>query len=206
MSASSQDFKLFWVSNALRKSIPASRPLAPRYRVGEALQRGRLQWPTGAQYAHGRNGHELTLFLCDIDERHIQDVRNGEGEFAVIVELSLIVLAYRFGQMIPWSDVPYCWHLQPAHHRVIPPPDLSPETRALLWITLVGAHDGIIHAQRGVTLAPEFTRVLHSAIRDQASMPFNPDHCTAAVSRVMIDRNCTLERLPLALAQTIGNR
>src|SRR5208283_3144350 len=155
MNTSSQNLKLFWVSNALRESIPARRTLVPLYRVGEALQRGRRHWPTGAQYTHACNGHELTLFLPEIDDRHVQDVKNGEGEFAVIARLPLIVLAYRFGQSVAWSDVPYCWHMQPAHYRVIPPLELSPETRALLWVTLVGAHDGIINAQRGMTLAPE---------------------------------------------------
>jgi hypothetical protein len=173
--------------------------------VGEALQRGRRHWPEGAQYVHGSNGHELTLFLSEIDELHIQDVRNGEGEFAVIGGIPLIVLAYRFGQTVPWSDVPYCWHLQPAHHRVVPPPELSPETRALLWITLVGALDGIIYTQRGMTLAPEFTRILNGAIRAQARVPFSPDHCTAAVSRLLIDHSCTVDRLPLAQARTFGN-
>ena len=114
MSISAQDLDLFWVSNAPRMSIPASRPLVPLYRVGEPLQRGRRHWPTGTQYTHGCNGHELTLFLPEIDDRHVQDVKNGEGEFAVIARLPLIVLAYRFGQSVAWSDVPYCWHMQPA--------------------------------------------------------------------------------------------
>jgi hypothetical protein len=206
MSNSPNDLELFWVSNALGKSVPASRPLVPLYRVGEPLQHGRRYWPMGAQYTHGCKGHELTLFLSDIDDRHVQDVGNGEGEFAVIAGPSLIVLAYRFGQMVPWSDVPYCWHMQPAHHRVIPPPELSSETRALLWITLVGAHDGIIHAQRGMTLAPEFTRLLNGAIRAQAHMPFSPDDCMAGVSRLLIDHSCTLDRLALAQTRTIGNR
>ncbi len=206
MSISAQDLDLFWVSNAPRKFIPASRPLVPLYRVGEPLQRGRRHWPTGTQYTHGCNGHELTLFLPEIDDRHVQDVKNGEGEFAVIARLPLIVLAYRFGQSVAWSDVPYCWHMQPAHYRVIPPLELSPETRALLWVTLVGAHDGIIHAQRGMTLAPEFTRFLNGAIRAQACMLFSSDRCMTVISNLLIAHPCTLDRLPLAQARTIGNR
>jgi len=96
--------------------------------------------------------------------------------------------------------------MQPAHYRVIPPLELSPETRALLWVTLVGAYDGIIHAQRGMTLAPEFTRFLNGAIRAQACMPFNPDRCTTVISNLLIAHPCTLDRLPLAQARTIGNR
>jgi len=100
MSISAQDLDLFWVLDAPRTSIPASRPVVPLYRVGEPLQRGRRHWPTGTQYTHGYNGHELTLFLPEIDDRHVQDVKSGEGEFAVIARLPLIVLAYRFGQSV----------------------------------------------------------------------------------------------------------
>ena len=207
MNISSEDLDLFWVSNASRrKSIPASRPLVPRYRVGEPLLRGRRHWPAGTQYSHGPNGHELTLFLTEIADRHVRDVKHGEGEFAIIIRFPLIVLAYRFGQSVPWSDVPYCWHMQPSHYRVIPPPEPAPETRALLWITLVGARDGIIHAQRGMTLAPEFTRILNGAIRAQAREPFNPDRCMAIISDLLIAHPCTLDRLPLARARTLGNR
>ena len=206
MSNSSQGLQLFWVCTPPRESIPAIRPSVPLYRVGEPLQRGRRRWPTGTQYTHSYNGHELTLFLSEIDDQLVQDVKNGEGEFAVIARLPLIVLAYRFGQSLPWSDVPYCWHVQPAHHRVLPPLEVSPETRALLWVTLVGAHDGIIHAQRGMTLAPPFTRFLNSAIRAQASVSFSPDHCTTVISNLLVAHPCTLDRLPFAQARTIGNQ
>ena len=137
----SQDIDLFWMSKAPRHCPPPKRPLVPVYRVGEPLQRGRRRWPTGAQYTYGPGGHDLTLFLCGIDERMVHDVRFGEAEFAVIAQLPLIVLAYRFGTSIPWSDAPYCWHFQPAHWRTIPERETSPEARALLWISLVGADE-----------------------------------------------------------------
>ena len=101
----------------------------------------------------------------------------------MIVEPPVIVLAYRFGHSIPWSDVPYSWHLQPVAWRVVPSLDHSPEARALLWISLVGADDGIIHAQRGMTLSPCFTRALHDAIRAQALTAFDAEECTTAISQ-----------------------
>src|SRR5262245_20091707 len=191
----SQVFDLFWVAGSPRPYLPVSRPQVPVYRVGEPLQRGRRQWSTGAQYSHGLSGNELTLFHPEIDDKIVHDVRYGTAEFAVIVQPPVIVLAYRFGQSIPWSDVPFCWHFQPAHWRVVPPREASPETRALLWITLVGAHDGIIHAQRGMTLDPEFTRTLHAAIRDQATTPFDPDQCAAAVDDLLVALPTTSARL-----------
>ena len=202
----SQELDLFWMSKAAHHGTPPGRPRAPVYRVGEPLQRGRRRWPTGAQYTYGHGGHELTLFLRDIDEAMIEDVRFGEAEFAVITQPPVIVLAYRFGDSIPWSDAPYCWHFQPAHRRTIPDRETSPEVRALIWISLVGADDGIIRAQRGMTLAPEFTRTLHSAIRAQARESFDPHECTAAVGDLMVAYPNTYARLPLAQARTIGNQ
>jgi hypothetical protein len=195
-----------YVRTAARPSSTARHPLVPLYRVGEPLQRGRRHWPSGTQYIHGIRGHELTIFLPHVGEQLAENVKNGEGEFAVIAKLPLIVLAFRFGRSVPWSDVPYCWHMQPPHCRVIPPLEESAETRALLWVTLVGATDGIIHAQRGMTLAPHFTRVLNGAIRAQACMPFNPCRCTEVISELLVDHPCTLDRLALAQARTVGNQ
>ena len=79
------------------------------------------------------------------------------------------------------------------------------EARALLWITLVGAEDGIIHAQRGMTLSPAFTRALHDAIRDQAMGRFDPSDCTAAISRLYLPHLDTVDRLASAVARTMGN-
>src|SRR5262249_43257624 len=143
----------FWFQTGRRRPT-ASRPLVPIYHVGELFQRGCRNWPDGAQFTYSRGGHVLTLFHSDIDEDMVCDVRQGEGEFALLVEPPVIVLAYRFGQSIPWRDAPYSWHLQPAGWRTVPSVDRSPEARALLWITLVGAADGIIYAQRGMTLSP----------------------------------------------------
>ena len=75
----------------------------------------------------------------------------------------------------------------------------------MLWITLVGADDGIIYAQRGMTLSPNFTRSLHEAIRNQALMAFDPEECTSAISRIFLNYPATVERLALAEARTLGN-
>jgi hypothetical protein len=195
----------FWSCQTSLPRAVIKRPLVPVYRVGELFHRGRRTWPEGSQFAYSPGGLELTLFQSNICRETVSDVRMGEVELALIVELPLIVLAYRFGDAISWDDVPYSWHLQPASWRVVPSLASSPEARALLWITLVGADDGIIHAQRGVTLSPGFTRSLHHAIRAQALMPFDPDGCTNAISKVFLEYPGTVDRLSLAEARTKGN-
>lgn len=194
----------FW-SKTGRTYPSAKRSLVPIYRVGERFSRRRETWPEGGQFTYSPGGLELTLFLSDIREDVVNEVRRGEVELALIVELPLIVLTYRFGQSVPWDDVPYSWHLQPVSWRVVPSVERSLESRALLWITLVGAEDGIIHAQRGVTLSPSFTRSLHGAIRTQALMAFDPEECTTAVSKVFLNYPTTVDRLALAEARTMGN-
>ena len=194
----------FWSKTRPARTL-ARQPLIPVYRVGELFCRGRHAWPAGGQFAFSPAGVELTLFRHDISREMVHEVRQGEIELALIAELPLIVLAYRFGEVITWDDVPYSWHLQPASWRVIPSVDCSPHARALLWVTLVGADDGIIRAQRGVTLSPFFTHSLQSTVRAQALMPFNPDECTTAISKVFLDYPKTVDRLVLAKARTMGN-
>jgi hypothetical protein len=175
------------------------------YRVGEVYHRGRNNWREGTQFACSPSGLELTLFRRDISEDVIADVRRGPAEFALIVDLPLIVLAYRFGNSISWNDVPYCWHLQPAGRRAIPVLDRSPEARMLVWVSLVGTHDGIIHAQRGLTFSPSFTIALHDAIRAQAMRSFRPEDCTSAISRLYLSYSTIADRLPLAVVRAMGN-
>ena len=196
-----QDFR----NKTRRNHAQSKRSLVSVYRVGESFRRGYHRWPRGARFSYSPGGLELMLFHRRIPEDAIADVLRGPAEFALIVDLPVIVLAYRFGESISWDDVPYSWHLQPAGCRVIPPPEHSPEARVLLWISLVGADDGIIHAQRGMTLSPAFTLALHQAIRDQATMNFDPKECTSALSRVYLDHFSIVDRLSLAVARTMGN-
>jgi hypothetical protein len=187
------------------KPRAASRPLVPVYRVGEKLRKGRNTWPEGGHFVCSPSGHELTVCRSDINADLIDEVRFGQSEFALVVEPPVIVLAYRLGQSDSWNDVSFCWHLQPEEWRVVPSVDLSPEARALLWITLVGSEDGVIHAQRGVTLSPCFTRTLHTAIRNQAMSVFDPEECTTAVSKIFLWYPTAVDRLALAIARTQGN-
>jgi hypothetical protein len=175
------------------------------YRVGELFREGHNRWREGTQIAYGPSGLELTLFQLATSNEMVVDVQRGPAEFALIIELPLIVLAYRFGDSIPWHDVPYCWHLQPSSMRVVPLVDTSPEARVLLWVSLVGADDGIIHAQRGLTFSPSFTFALHDAIRKQSMTTFRPEECTSAISKLYLNHSNMTDRLSLAAVRTMGN-
>jgi hypothetical protein len=135
----------------------------------------------------------------------VEAVGNGRSEFALIVESPVLVLAYRFDRAIPWSDVPYYWHLRPVEDREIPLANPS-GNRALLWISLVDSTTGVIRAQRGVTLSPDFTSALFNAIRSQAMVAPDPAGCTSAISRLCLLYPQTVDRLPLAIVRTDGNQ
>ena len=192
-------------SRTTRLSTQSKLPAVPQYRVGEPFLRGQREWPEGTQLTCGPSRCELTLFKREIRENTLADVRRGLAELALIVDLPVIVLAYRLGESDAWRDVPFSWHLQATGWRVIPSLDHSPEARVLLWISLVGAADGIIHAQRGMTMSPPFTFALHQAIRAQAMTPFDSKECAAAISRLYLNYSNIGERLSLATARTMGN-
>lgn len=193
-------------SARLNRHVPMSRPpLSPAYRVGELFRSTRRSWPAATEYSCGLSGHELTLFRPDVTPRMVEDVRRGQAEFALVVEPPILAFAYRFGESIPWSDVPYCWNLQPASRRVIPAREPLRESRTLLWVTLVDCNDGVIHAQRGLTLSSEFSGSLHEAIRGQAMRTLDPHQCMSAVGSVFVERTSVEDRLDRASARTLGN-
>jgi hypothetical protein len=135
----------------------------------------------------------------------VAGLRHGEVGFALSVAGPVFYLAYCLDGSSGWGDVPYCWHLQHPGARAIPPAATSPESRALLWMSLVGADDGLIHAQRGVTLCPEFTRELHRAIRAQAAASFDPLECALAIAEASRERPNAACRLDAAHAWSVGN-
>ncbi len=179
----------------------------PAYRVGEFLADGRDRWPEGAQYCYGSTGHELTLFVPSPSSELVAGVRRGQVRLALSDAGPVFFLAYHLDGLPGWADVPYCWHVQPRDGRATPPVEIEagPEYRALFWISLVGADDGLIHAQRGVTLNPEFTGELHRAIRSQAGAPFDSTECVLAVAEVGRLRPDAARRLEAAYAWTVGN-
>ena len=82
------------------------------YEVGK-LYSSRTKWQELAQYNYRGGEHELILFLAHSSSKEVSDLQNGISEFALYVENDLIILLYRFGQSIDWSDAPFSIHLVP---------------------------------------------------------------------------------------------
>ena len=150
------------------------------YEIGK-LYSPRTKWPELAQYNFRGGEHELILFLNAPTRDEIYDVKKGAAHLALYVERNLIILLYKFGQSIRWSDAPYSIHLVPKEERV-EPAATDENSWALLHILLVDASNGILKAMRVISLSPEFTSALHRAIKDQAAMPFTVDSYNAELA------------------------
>lgn len=147
------------------------------YAVGKLYIPGRTSWPEGGEYNYRGSQHELRLFFRRPSAAEVDAVRQGPAEFGLVAEpwvpgCEVLVLLYRFGGDAGWSDAPYSWHLVPPDQRTRPEPEATAETRALLHVLLVDADTGLVQALRVLTLSPDFTRLLHAAIRAQALRPW----------------------------------
>jgi hypothetical protein len=141
------------------------------YKVGELYAPTRTSWPEGVEYNYRSGAHELRLFFPGVKPTEIEAIRIGPVRFALFVERGIIFLLFRFAGM-PWSEAPYSWHMVPADQQTIPP-DTAPNERVILTTFLVSGDTGKLLVIRLTTLAPEFTRILHQAIRDQVAQPFD---------------------------------
>jgi hypothetical protein len=137
--------------------------------VGKLYNPNRRRWLEGVQYSYRGDQHELVLFFEGPTAREVEAVRRGTSEFALTVAPPLVVLCYRFGDGIPWSDAPFTYHLVPESERSLPPEvEEGAATRACLLVFLVDAGTGILRVIRQVSFSNAFTARLHRAIREQA--------------------------------------
>jgi hypothetical protein len=158
--------------------------------VACAHEPDRIPWLEGAEYQYRLGRHALVLAIRGMTERQEAAVGRAEAEFALGVEGPLLVIGYRFGDVVPWSwTAPYNWHFMPPAERVMPAATvLTPETYARLWATLwiilLDAEDGRVRIRRAVALRPEFTHALHGELRAQALRPFQGADADRALDRL----------------------
>jgi hypothetical protein len=172
--------------NAMKLTAPIGA--SPR---GDILARGSIQ----SRYVYCDGEHELLLTTQEITAAQAEALERADAEFALVIEEPAILLCVRFGDSIPWSATPFCWHALPRESRRLPPAAHSPEERrALLQVTLAESATRRPRAVRNVTLWLDFTRSLHEAIRDQARTTFDPKEHERVLSRLRL-RHPTIESL-----------
>ena len=174
--------------------------------LGQQYIPGRSQYPEAVQYNWRGGQHELLMWLASPSRAEISDIRQGQAEFALVVEPPLIVLLYRFGRAIPWSDAPYSWHLVPEAEQTLPDTTDAIEPHALLQVILVDASTGLVQGLRAVSFSPAFTAALHSAIAEQAGQPWDAGAYNAALASLYGRYPSSTELLGQARSRTRGGR
>lgn len=160
--------------------------------------------PEAGEYNYRQDAHELRLFLANLQPDEVAAVRRGRAEFALVTRGDLILFCYRFRPAIPWSDAPYSWHLVPADQRTVPAV-ATPDKRDTLMVVLVEATTGIVQGLRVLSLSPEFTTTLHSAIRAQAERPWPGDEAYDRQLKALYREYPTTDQLvAAATARTVG--
>jgi hypothetical protein len=152
--------------------------------VGKPYVQGVTKWPEASEYLYSVNGHELRLFYNSPSIAEIEGAKSGKAEFALYVQLPVIIFLHKIAPAHDWADCPYTFWRVPDTHRQSP--DLAsrtPESRALLQITLVNARTGILKALRATTLSVEMTQKLEEAIAAQATMAYTHSYFDEAVQR-----------------------
>lgn len=145
--------------------------------------------------------HRLILPLRHPRSIEIRAFKTGTAEFAFGLIGPALVFLYRFGPAIGWGDAFYTYHKLPAAEQTLPPV-LTGQQRALVECILVEANTGIVKALRVVSFSPDFSRLLHEAIRKQAAAPYPADYDRQV--RALMDKYDTQQLLAQAQARCFG--
>lgn len=167
-------------TNSMNTQKSSGKPLLAFYdssrnrpfTIGDLYIPGKTSWPEGVCYNFANGYHELFLRLDTPLKKEIDAVQNGEVEFRLYVEKDVILLVYRFGKELGWSDAPYNWHINPESMRTYPE-TLGDTEEVFFHIILVDSSTGILRAARTVRLGHEFSKDLHQAINQQIQLPFH---------------------------------
>ncbi|MBA3633317.1 MAG: hypothetical protein H0W58_11010 [Acidobacteria bacterium] len=172
--------------------------------IGKPLFEERTELPEAIEYNYQAGDHTLLIALKNLHPKEIEAVREGQAEFGLYCENSIIFLLYRFGEVLPWSDSAFSWWNVAEEDRRIPAPQTNPAERILLKIILVEAATGIVKAIRVTTLSPAFTEKLHDAIGCQATNePFSRDEFVAR-SLAIYENQSPAELAAKAVVKTKG--
>lgn len=177
------------------------------YAVGQIYHPGRTAWPEIAQFNYRAGSFELILFYRGPTKREVAAIDRGQADFASYHDGDLLLLLYRFGDAIPWSDAPYSWHLVPDDQRTAPEPVGSAEPHQLLSIVLVDAANGLIRAMRSVTWSPAFTVAMRAAVLAQIDRPWPGDiEYQGQLNNLYARYPTTLALLEVSQSRTRGGR
>jgi hypothetical protein len=150
-----------------------------RLAVGEPYHPTTRQWPETPHLRLTTAGCELAVFFTSPTTREVEAVQRGKTKFAWIDSEHTAVLAFRFGDGVPWSDTPYTPHHE---HSDTPAGLPAGEGHLVVVVVLVDAGTGIVRAIRAVTWPPRFVGTVRRSVDRLLAVPFSPEAADAALA------------------------
>ncbi len=142
------------------------------YTIGGLFDSDRTSWEEGTEYNYAADQHVIKLVWKRLTPSEVTAVDHGPLQFALFTDEEQIILFLKLGEVSGWSEMPYTIWRVPEDDRTIPEVS-DPEEHVGITIFLVQAETGRIVAMRFLTISPAMTTALLTAIRHQASLPFN---------------------------------
>lgn len=143
------------------------------YSVGGLFDPNTTFWGEGGiEYNFAADHHIIKIIWPRLTAAEIAAVDHGTLHFALFADDDQIILFLKLDEASGWQEMPYTiWlvHEDDRHVPDIPAPDIH----AGIEIFLVQAETGRIAAMRFLTISPAMTTALLTAIRHQASQPFD---------------------------------
>jgi len=139
--------------------------------IGKLFFPGRTHWREGVWFDYTAIGPVLVFAFKNPSDEEILAARKGKVELALYDDPPVLFILHRIEGLEDWSDCPFSIRI---YAEPPPMPEQVPDGSGLgLYIALVDANTGILHAQRLVGTSTEFARELLAAIHRQLEAPFS---------------------------------
>lgn len=159
--------------------------------VGQLYDPHRRRWAPMPVARITHAGIHLVLIVAGPTAAEVEAVRTGEPRFAWVDASNVAVLAWTFGEAIPWTDVPYSPHLENSGD--VPGIGETPGSPAAVTVVLVDADTGVVRAVRNTSWSPEFSAVVRDSIARMAAAPVDMNAIDAAMAALYVTYPDTVE-------------
>lgn len=159
--------------------------------VGELYDPRRRHWAPIPIVQITHDGIHLALITDSPTETEVRAVATGTPRFAWIDAPAVALLAWTFGEDLPWTDTPYSPHLENPGDRA----GIGPRTgvAASVNVVLVDADTGLVRAVRATQWSREFVAAVRDSVERMAAQPVNMNAIDASVAALYITYPDTAE-------------
>lgn len=134
-----------------------------------------------------QSGIYLEIFASNLGQQDIKSFKKDDIEIALYQKQPVILLLYRIGKFMPWSDVPYSWHLtlkNKVELAEIEEIEKITDKGILITILLIDSDTGILKAIRAIGAGIEFRNEFFRAVKKQNVLPFSQRDYDLALNQI----------------------